>query len=73
MSILLILAEATEGGRYNGIFFVTGVLTALLGVISTCSLYAFGQLVEDIHAIRTGGARKAPSEMNCTTFKENRP
>lgn len=58
--ILFILAEALGGGSYNGILFVTGILTAPLGVISSWSLYAFGQLVDDLHAIRTGGAGNAP-------------
>lgn len=57
---LFILAELIGAGSYNGIFFVSGLLSAVLGVISTWSLYAFGQLVEDVHAIRTGGAGKAP-------------
>lgn len=58
---ICVLAELiTMFDEFNGIVAVSGLVLGLLCVVSSWPLYAFGQLVDDVHAIRDGGAGKAP-------------
>ncbi len=58
---ICVLAEVvTMFDTFNGIMAVSGLMLGLLCVVSSWPLYAFGQLVDDVHAIRDGGAGKAP-------------
>lgn len=57
---ICVLAEViTMFDEFNGIVAVSGLVLGLLCVVSSWPLYAFGQLVDDVHAIRDGGAGKA--------------
>lgn len=59
---ICVLAEViTMFDEFNGIVAVSGLVLGLLCVVSSWPLYAFGQLVDDVHAIRGGGAGKAPA------------
>ena len=47
-----------------------GVVSALLLAVSTWPLYAFGQIVADLHAIRKGGVAPEPAEQSAAS-REN--
>lgn len=58
---ICVLAEVvTMFDTFNGIVAVSGLVLGLLCLVSSWPLYAFGQLVDDVHAIREGSTGKAP-------------
>ncbi|MDE7262354.1 MAG: hypothetical protein K2N78_09930 [Oscillospiraceae bacterium] len=60
-AVICVLVEVlTVFDSFEGILAVSGLMLGLLCVVTSWPLYAFGQLVDDVHAIRTGGAAKAP-------------
>ena len=60
-SFTVTVAEVvTAFDEFEGILAVSGLVLGLLCVVTSWPLYAFGQLVEDVHAMRTGGVEKAP-------------
>lgn len=50
--VLGILVEASGGGRYNGRVLLTSCILGVICFISSWPLYAFGQLVDDVHQIK---------------------
>ena len=51
-----------SGGEDGALIF--GLIAAVLGVVSVISswpLYAFGQITNDVHAMRTSAPQKAPA------------
>ena len=59
-AVICVLVEVfTAFDSFEGILAVSGLVLGLLCVVTSWPLYAFGQLVDDVHAI-SAGAGKAP-------------
>lgn len=64
---LVVSVICISGGEYETLIF--GVIAAVLGIVSVISswpLYAFGQITNDVHAMRTSASQKT----NATQFSD---
>lgn len=65
LGLLLVLISFGNGGGRALVTLVPGLVLGVIGlleIVSTWPLYAFGQMVEDVHALRTGNCEKQQSD-----------